>query len=125
MPYFSIALNLQSSISFFAFLIALPLFIFTKNPKALVNRSFSIFVLLMAIWLFTNGMVDASRTNAQALFWTKAALVGPALIPPTLLFFSAIFTTQTKPLKIINWVLLYLPAAIRLLLVPTSLNVES
>ena len=127
MPYFSIALNLQSSISFFAFLIALPLsiFIFTKNPKALVNRSFSIFVLLMAIWLFTNGMVDASRTNAQALFWTKAALVGPALIPPTLLFFSAIFPTQTKPLKIINWVLLYLPAAITLLLVPTSLNVES
>ena len=69
-------------------------------------------------------MSDASKQYQQALFWTKSAIIGPALIPLLLLWFSYIFPVEKEKISKLKIFLLSLPTLIILLLSPTTLNIK-
>jgi signal transduction histidine kinase len=65
-----------------AFLILfLGVFVLTKNRKAHINRVFSIFSLILVIWLFGYGMMYLSVDKEQALFWGRTGFLGIIFIP--------------------------------------------
>jgi len=102
----------------------LGLVIFLKNPKNKKNQLLSLLSLCIFIWIITVMMSDASKQYQQALFWTKSAIIGPALIPLLLLWFSYIFPVEKEKISELKIFLLSLPTLIILLLSPTTLNIK-
>jgi len=102
----------------------LGLVVFLKNPKNKKNQLLSLLSLCIFIWIITVMMSDASKEYHQALFWTKSAIIGPALIPLLLLWFSYIFPIKKEKISKLKVFLLSLPTLIILLLSPTALNIK-
>jgi len=102
----------------------LGLIVLSKNPRNITNRVFSCFSFSIAFWIFTVAMADISREIGPALFWTKAAIIGPSLVAPLFLWFSLIFPVQKSKIPLKKLVLMFLPSIILIVLSPTKLNVE-
>ncbi len=105
-------------------LIALIAIVLYSNPRAAINRWLSVFMFAGLLWLlanlFANLFVDEPDTY---LLFSRLALVGPALLPSSFLLFCLAYTN--KPTSFLQRVLLFLPSAILLVLVPTKYNVEA
>src|SRR3989344_6728166 len=86
--------------------LSLGAFIILKNTRNSVNLSFGAFTIFVAIWVMTNFMADISTTPEQATFWARMTLIGPAILPPILLFFSEVYPRQTKTIKPLRWLFL-------------------
>ena len=105
--------------------LVLAIFVFFKNRRSKINQSFTLLILSVSAWIFTNFMVDTSRTLPPAFVWSKLTLVGPIFIPLLFLFFSTVFPRDQKKQNKKLWLVLSIPTTILLVLVPTKLNVES
>ncbi len=67
-------------------------------------------------------MADLSKNYNLALFWTKMSIVGPALIPFFLLWFSIVFPSDKKISKL-KLFFAFIPSLLIIILSPTKLNV--
>ena len=105
-------------------LIFLGIIVLVKNKHKKTNIIFSLFIFSILIWTLTNYFADISKTKESALFWSKLAIIGPALIPSVFIHFTWLFTRK----KQINKILLYIFYLISLLIIifsPTSYNIKS
>ena len=67
------------------------LFVFTRNKKAGINRVFSVFSLILVIWLFGYSMMYLSKDSDRALFWGRTGFLGIIFIPILSYHFISIF----------------------------------
>lgn len=67
-----------------------------RNPKAQLNRSFSLFALTVAIWSYSYFFWQISDSSDEALFWCRSLMAGAIFIPATFLYLSAILVEQQE-----------------------------
>jgi len=60
-------------------------FIYFKNPKKLLNRTFGLMTLFFALWSFSYGFWMISQEKTEALFWVRMLSLGSIFIPITFL----------------------------------------
>ncbi len=60
---------------------AFGLFVYFKNPKRIINKTFGLFSLSVAVWSYSYFFWQISTTETTALFWTRALMVGAIFIP--------------------------------------------
>ena len=65
----------------------LGLFVYLKNRKENVNKTFGLLCLSIVLWSFPYYIWQLSKTEGAALFWSKALMVGAIFIPVTYLHF--------------------------------------
>ncbi len=105
-------------------LIALIAVVLYSNPKASVNRWLSVFMFAGLLWLIANLFANVFMgDSAKYLFFSRLALAGPALLPTSFLLFSLAYANRhVAPLL---RVMLFMPTALLLALVPTSYNIKA
>ena len=102
----------------------LGLLVYVNNPQKPSNRNFFYFTSSLSLWAITNLMANISAEPSLALFWSKAAIVGAALLIYFFLLFSMTFTTDKQVSRALRFVL-FIPAFIIILFSPTAANVVS
>ncbi len=85
------------SITSAVFAFAAGLIIFTKNPRAPLNRTFFLFSAAVTAWLGFAGLVGANCANSsKAVFYDQLVYLSVILVVPTVYHFSVILTKKTK-----------------------------
>src|SRR5581483_568410 len=77
-------------------LVLLGLAVFVSNPKRLVNRALTAFLLSGLAWVLANLLANLSTSKGSALFFSRATLIGGVLSPLTLLIFVTAYTGFRK-----------------------------
>ncbi len=70
------------------------IFVLFKNPRSNVNRLWSLFTFLVAIWGFGVLKFASANTAEEALFWWRAAYFGVILIPVVFMHFVYVFVAK-------------------------------
>ncbi|MFH1782286.1 MAG: ATP-binding protein [Candidatus Omnitrophota bacterium] len=83
-------MSLYAGLSFWtsALSIILGSFVFLKNRRGAVNRTFGLLSLSIAFWSLGLGLFLSSLTRGQALFWGRMSHVGAILIAPSFVHFA-------------------------------------
>lgn len=114
-----------SYLPLFLLLLGLSIFVYRKSRSNAINIFFALFIFFISIWVFTLFFADSSSVYSVALFWTRAASVGPTLGLLFLSLFSFVFPFKSRiynPYIAAFLVALSLPVV---LLFNTQYNVES
>ncbi len=82
MWYFPFSALLNTLVS-----LILGIFVFSKNPKSSLNRSFFYFASSIFIWSICYFIWQLSKTETTALFWCRALMTGAIFIPNTYFHF--------------------------------------
>ena len=61
--------------------------VYLKNPKNKVNISFAVETLLIGVWTLSPYAAGVSRSNEEALLFTRLIYIAAILMPPAFLFF--------------------------------------
>jgi len=86
--------------------------VWLRDPRNIVNRTFTVFCALAAYLSFTGFGLYQADSLQTAYFWLKAGTFWPLLLP-ALLHFALAFTGQSKLLrKRATYVILYAPALV-------------
>ena len=70
------------------------IFVFIKNRKSSVNIVFSIFSLILVIWLFGYSMMYLSTDSNRALFWARTGFLGIIFVPILSYHFISVFLNK-------------------------------
>ena len=89
----------------------LGLTVFILNRKALLNKIFTVILLVGAYWAFCEFMLHQANNVEVAVLWTKALFLWPFLLP-LMVHFTLVFTENSLIKKKVTYVLLYGPALI-------------
>ncbi len=108
-----------------ALIVLLGLVIALRNFQRITNKLLFSLCLSLSFWIFSVYMADFSPEIDKILIWTKLSIVGPIFAFPILVWFSYVFPEEERSLKLEKIALLFFPAILLLLLVPTSWNVEN
>lgn len=81
-------LSTAISITTLFFTLVLGFFILIQNFRSNANKAFFAASISVVFWMATNLLSDFSTDTGSALFWTKAATIGPSFFP--LIFFYLI-----------------------------------
>lgn len=57
------------------------LLVYLKNPRQLINKTFGLMTLAIAIWAFGYGFWLTTQNKELALFWTRILSIGSTFIP--------------------------------------------
>ncbi len=71
-------------------------FVYTKNPKKSINRTFGIFCFFTAFWSYFYFFWQISTSEKNALLWSRLLMAGAIFIPISYLHFVFSFTQETK-----------------------------
>ncbi len=108
------------------FIIAtLGVIVLISNSKDNRHRVLFFILLLSSFWIASSFLADHSNTQTATLFWTKFAIIPPALVLPLLLYFSLIFPISIKKLKWNELLYLFIPAIFYLIFSGSSFNIEN
>jgi hypothetical protein len=100
-------------------------FVYLKNPRSSVNRSYAIFLLNVALlWSLPLFFCMISRDKETALFWNRILHVGADVLPLTFLSYVLIYLGQIKRKRMILWILGFYELAIIILGVNSSLLIK-
>lgn len=102
--------------------VACGLWVLMKNPRALVNLTFSLVCGAVGIWLFSFFMVYSSADEAEAGFWSRCVYAGVVYIPAAFYHFTCCLLQRRMPNKLIATN--YFISTVFLLLVPTPYLVD-
>ncbi len=80
--------------------IALGVCVFWKNPTTKVTYAFSILVLLLVGWAFSETMMRSQSTEENALFWGKMLYLNNFFLPSAFLVLSYVYTGGRNWFKI-------------------------
>ncbi len=78
-------------------LFGLSVFVYTKNPRSDVHRTFGLFCLSMVLWLAGFCMMYLSHDETKALWWARVGFMGIALIPAFEYHFILTFLHLRQP----------------------------
>lgn len=78
-------------------LFGLTLFVYSRNPKSPVNRTFGLFCFSMVVWLVGFCGVYLSQEETQALWWGRTGFFGIAFIPAFEYHFILTFLELRQP----------------------------
>lgn len=92
--------------------IALWLIVFFKGQNKIVNRTFNIFVINMAIWSFGLAMFYKSSDMKASLFWTDVLYLAGSLIPAAFLLLSFVFPSEESTISHFRQILIFAPNVI-------------
>ena len=76
----------------------LALFVFIKNPRSIINTTYSFYSFSIAWWSFFSIFMINSPTQLGATFWDRICLIGVIFIPTTFFHFTCAFL-QLKAFK--------------------------
>ncbi len=62
-------------------------FVFLKNRKGIINKTFGIFTISMGVWSYSYFLWMIAGNETAALFWSRALMVGAIFIPASYLHF--------------------------------------
>jgi signal transduction histidine kinase len=118
MLYYIIAQLLNASS-----LLVLGLFVYLKNRKSLVHKTFALHNWAGVAWAFSFAQMAAAQNEAAGLFWSRALHVGAILIPVFFLHFTcALLGIVHEKKRFI--IAAYIIGCIMLVFVPTNLFVS-
>lgn len=82
-------MNIFSIASFIAFVICelLAGFVYFKNPKSKINKSFAIVTFLIGIWTLFPFVTALGRTELEATFFARLVYIAAIFVPPFFLQF--------------------------------------
>ena len=69
----------------------LGIFVYTRNPKSMVNKTFLMFCGCLAVWHYNYFLWLMSDNPKSALFFVRMLTIGPIFIPGTLLHYVLSF----------------------------------
>lgn len=98
---------------------------YLKSKLRRANLFLFLLILGFLAWLLANFLADIATTHIVALFWSKAALVGPIFLPAFFLFFVLQTIRPNRPIAMGWYLLSAICIAGLLVFVPTSQNIES
>lgn len=108
------------------FVLVLSFFVFRQNPKRKINQLFGLTILAFAAWILSSSLSDITGfwgSEYLALFWAKAAIIGPFWLCPLFLYFTYYFPKATQETKLWKGVVIFSIPAVAMLFVPTEHNV--
>jgi len=79
--------------------LSLAAYVYFKNRQSRVNVSFSLLLLSVAFWAFTNIVCLKVRTVWGGIIWSEVSYISATLIASTFLYFSYIFPPSLSSLK--------------------------
>ena len=74
-------------------------FIYIKNTKSPINKSYAFFTIFLSIWNLGYFLWQISSVKNDAIFWCRILTVGSILIPPTYLCFVTNLVGETQKNK--------------------------
>ena len=77
------------------------LLVYLKNPKQLINKTFGLITLAVAIWAFGYGFWLSTDNKELALFWTRILSIGSTFIPIFFLHWIFAFLNLQKKKELI------------------------
>ena len=101
----------------------LAVLILASNARKSVNRSLSIFLFAIILWLLSNLFTNLAASPSLALWLARTTLIGATIMPPTFLIFCKIFTHQN--LRLSTVIKICTVPFLVILTFPTSLNIVS
>ncbi|MBI1976430.1 MAG: GAF domain-containing protein [Candidatus Omnitrophica bacterium] len=86
-------------------LVPLAVFVYLRNPKGMVNRTFSVYSLAISWWSLLSIPLIHSRDIASARIWDQVCLICVILTPPTFLHFTHAFLRfmDQKKYRMVTW----------------------
>jgi len=109
--------------------LGLALFVIMRNRDRRINQLFGGVVLSLAVWIMASSMSDLSavlwENEIQALFWARAAIIGPFFFCAFFLYFTYFFPHDGHGLSKLKTALIFSAPVLILPLVLTQYNVES
>jgi len=108
----------------FILTLILGFFVFLKNRSNKINRYFFYFSLAAALWIISLFFSDTFKMYEPALFWSRFSIIGASLLPYTFLLFVYVFPYQTKEIKIVGKILLFLPTLFFIIFFNTNYNIS-
>ncbi|MBI5123547.1 hypothetical protein HZA75_06840, partial [Candidatus Roizmanbacteria bacterium] len=66
---------------------ALGIFVYLKNRKGTVNRTYGLTTIFIGIWSYSYFFWQIAISESSALFWCRALMAGAIFIPPAYLHF--------------------------------------
>src|SRR4030067_1771835 len=101
----------------------LGLFVYLKNRRSLVNKTFAFFNWAGVIWAFSFAQMAMAHNEVEGLFWSRALHVGAIFIPVFFLhFICALLNIVHEKRKTL--IAAYIMGFSMLALVPTNLFVS-
>jgi len=99
----------------------LSVFIYFKDRKSNLNKSYSLVIFTGLLWAFTVLMADVDLD--RVIFWSQLSVLGPIWIPPSFLLFSLIYPDKKYFVQIKKIVLLFLPSLFLTFFIFTKYNI--
>lgn len=103
----------------------LSVYVYWADKKNERNVIFSLITLLSGTWLLILFFSDYTSNDQKVFFWSQAAIIPPAFIPPFLYYFATIFPHKDKNLTTSAKLVLSVPPAIVTLFAFSPYNVKS
>lgn len=103
------ALNSIVLLFTFAVNLSLSLFIYFKNPRDEIYRSFGGLLFWTAFWTFSFLLFMTIRSPAWVVFLRRLTPVGSAILISYFLYFSMVFPSRRTPLRVWQRLLILLP----------------
>jgi putative PEP-CTERM system histidine kinase len=94
MPVYAIPILLS-----WAFLLGLAVFVITRNPRSIINWSFTVGLVGMALLEFSHFMLLLTKS----FIWAKMSLVSHCVLPGSLLIFSVTFARSNYQESLKRW----------------------
>ena len=108
------------------FVLGLSLFVFRQNPTRKINQLFGLTIFTFASWIISSSLSDIAGfwgSEFGALFWARAAIIGPFWLCPLFLYFTYYFPRSSGEMRRWKKVVIFAIPAIAMFFVPTDYNV--
>lgn len=110
------------------FLTLFPLFslataLLVKDRKSPKNITLSLLIFAFFFWTLSIYLSETVKEPKTTLFWSKAAIIGPSLMPPLLMHFSWLFPKKKHLSKIFLYIIYLCPLPF-IVFAPTHYNIE-
>ena len=111
-----------------AFVLVLSLFILAREPKRKINQIFGVTIFFFASWIVCSSLSDITGFYGSvfwALWFARAAIIGPFLFCPLFVYFTYYFPRERHPLSWWKTIGLFLIPLVGVAFFPTDYNVAS
>jgi hypothetical protein len=109
------------------FVLTLSSFVLFRSPGRKINQIFGITIFFFALWIISSSMSDITGfwgSEYWALWWARAAIVGPFLFCPLFLYFTYFFPKKAQELSWLKIITIFFLPVISLFFAPTKYNVS-
>ena len=74
-------------------------FVYTQNPRNIVNKTFTLFCFFIAVWSVAYIFWQLAQTQMHALFWSRALMAGTIFVSISYFHFIIVFVNKLKKYK--------------------------